>query len=273
MSAYNFTNMSRGLNKPIQTLMTTLDNVVLDNHFNSNEFNFETLVVSGRGILKESHSVQEVAGRDGKAFLRTTKEPREITIKARITANTSENFRKFNDKLNLLLDKEDSYKLEFNDEDYYYNVHFSESSSYEETSNTQIIELVFIDYEVRKYHKNVTTISNRSTSSMLNFIHTPDIERVVKPYLEFTLNANGTEIIVKNEATNEYVRLIGNFSAGNKIKIDFEKRTVMIGTRLIMNTIDIYNSRFFDLVPKVSNKITFSIGVRDYLLRYRSTLK
>ena len=157
------------------SIQTVFNGINLDEELTDENGSFITLTVSGRSNLTQKINTIEVPGMDGLIEQDGAKlEPREITVKYKISDRTNEGFRKRLDKLNSLL-VGSKKELTFTDEDALFYATLLTNDIPEEESNNLIGTITFLCSDPYKYgpEKNllfpadIVTVENNGTAEAL----------------------------------------------------------------------------------------------------------
>lgn len=232
-------------------LRTTFNGRVLDDLLSSQGSLFQTLTVDGRGLLDVEAKTVDVSGRHGKYFRSHRYLERQLTVGIRLMAPDNGAFRLLYERLNAALATAEPAYLSFSDEpNRYYKALFISSDNPQELSNDQLLTLTFMCYDPFKY-------SSKQRLTGLGVDYQGDMP--VYPKLTITLSDDGTELRLLHVQKQQYVRLVGQYRAGNKIEIDMAKRTVTQNGRDILQDLDMVNSRFFAF-DKGANNLSVSVS-------------
>src|SRR5690606_20373076 len=133
------------------SIQTVFNGINLDEELTDENGSFITLTVSGRSNLTQKINTIEVPGMDGLIEQDGAKlEPREITVKYKISDRTNEGFRKRLDKLNSLLEGS-KRELTFTDEDALFYATLLTNDITEEESNNLVGTITFLCSDPFKY--------------------------------------------------------------------------------------------------------------------------
>lgn len=133
------------------SIQTVFNGINLDEELTDENGSFITLTVSGRSNLTQKINTIEVPGMDGLIEQDGAKlEPREITVKYKISDRTNEGFRKRLDKLNSLLEGS-KRELTFTDEDALFYATLLTNDIPEEESNNLVGTITFLCSDPFKY--------------------------------------------------------------------------------------------------------------------------
>ena len=227
MSLYSFTN----LGEQSKTTPLSLNLIVNDTNFDekySDNYNFTTLNVEGREIAHKEIKTKKVAGRDGAVVISENFPVREIVVKGLLKTKNNESYRKFINDLSSLLTPKEALSISFTDEPYFFYGHLTDVSKSFETSNENIIDLIFTCYDPFKYSKDVfkNTAYADNVSVVNNGTHsTPFILEATalkdSPYFmvtdvennHFMIGEDSEDVTVKNYSpkllTNEFRDKLG----------------------------------------------------------------
>lgn len=133
------------------SIQTVFNGINLDEELTDENGSFITLTVSGRSNLTQKINTIEVPGMDGLIEQDGAKlEPREITVKYKISDRTNEGFRKRLDKLNSLLEGS-KRELTFTDENSLFYATLLTNDIPEEESNNLVGTITFLCSDPFKY--------------------------------------------------------------------------------------------------------------------------
>lgn len=251
---YEFVDISQPIRSPVYPIALTFNGVRFEDALNNVNGSYRTLTVKGRGLVNQEHQSIKPAGKNGSYFYSQTLENRTLTIKVKLTGKNNLAFRRQYEKFNQLLKTVAPSFLSFSDEvDRSYFAQFKACDEPEEESNEAILTLEFICYDPFKYSDVKSVSGNRITYAG---------DEDTKPILTITLTAGGNELRVLHLEKQQYIRLKGTYTTGNKIVIDMKKRTITQNGRSILPDLDVVNSRFF----------TFSKGVNTLSINLAHTV-
>ena len=224
---YNFTDTNEILKSYDMGIQTTFNGKTLERELTNVNGAFQTVMISGRGVVDQEHQTVDVTGRDGKVFRRKSYKEREIEITALISGINNSAFR-----------------LQFDDEpDRIYKAQFESADIPDEESNQQIIKLKMICYDPKKLTNKKTITGNQ-----VNYVGSKE----TFPKISFTVGVNVNEINLLHVEQQKYIRLKGTYTHGNRIEIDMKERTIKLNGRNELKNFDMVNSRFFSLQKGVN---------------------
>lgn len=113
---YKFTDTNEILKSYEMGIQTTFNGKTLERELTNANGAFQTVMISGRGVVDQEHQTVDVTGRDGKVFRRKSYKEREIEVTALISGINNSAFRLQFEKLNELLDTSEPSDLIFGDE-------------------------------------------------------------------------------------------------------------------------------------------------------------
>lgn len=236
---YNFTDTNEILKSYEMGIQTTFNGKTLERELTNENGAFQTVMISGRGVVDQEHQTVDVAGRNGKVFRRKSYKEREIEITALISGINNSAFRLQFEKLNELLDTNEPSDLIFGDEpDRIYKAQFESADIPDEESNQQIIKLKMICYDPKKLTNKKTVTGNQ-----VNYAGSKE----TFPKISFMVGVNVNEINLLHVEQQKYIRLKGTYTQGNRIEIDMKERTIKLNGRNELKNFDMVNSRFFSL--------------------------
>lgn len=248
---YEFVDINQPMRSPVYPLALTFNGVRFEGALNNANGSYRTLTVKGRGIVNQEHRTVKPAGKHGSYFYSRTLEDRTLTVKVKLTGKNNLAFRKQYEKFNQLLKTREPSFLAFSDEvDRSYLAQFKACDEPEEASNEVILTLEFICYDPFKYSGVKSVIGDK-----VFYVGDED----TKPTLTITLSAGGNELRILHLEKQQYIRLSGVYTAGDKIVIDMKQRTITQNGRSILPDLDMVNSRFFSFSKGV-NTLSISLG-------------
>lgn len=113
---------------------------------------FQTISVSGRGLLPRSVNLKSVSGTDGKVFSYSNMPERVIGVKYLLSAGSSEELRRKYSELNMILHGKAEKEIKFKDDlDYSFYGSLSGINEGEESSNEMLGEFFLICSKPFKY--------------------------------------------------------------------------------------------------------------------------
>lgn len=136
-------------------IATTFNGVTLDEIEG-----FETLTVTGRGLIEQENTSEYIPGVDGEMEHKTTVKPRRIVVKAKITAIDKSDIRRIYKQLNKALKSSKAMKLKFSDEPYFFNAIYEYYNEPEEDRLEFVINIDFFCANPYKYTDEKTTTIN-----------------------------------------------------------------------------------------------------------------
>lgn len=235
-------------------LKTIFNGQVLDGILSSRQSTLKTISVRGREILNKEHRSTSIPGRHGAYFYNDTYGIREIKVIFLIEAKDRKSLLDTYGQISQRLQTQTPQLLSFSDDPHrFYFAQFKDMSDLEEARDDAVFSLTFICYDPFKYSDVQLVSGNRITYAG---------DEDTKPVLTITLTAGGNELRVLHLEKQQYIRLKGTYTAGNKIVIDMKKRTITQNGRSILPDLDVVNSRFF----------TFSKGVNTLSINLAHTV-
>src|SRR5699024_3768592 len=200
---YGFVDtVDSGINAPLSIKTVFNDRILEDELTDDNGF-FRTLQINGRADFIQRINTFEIPFKDGVYEEHShVSEPKELYIVFQIKDDTNNGLRKRLDNLTKLL-KVGTSKLEFTDENFYYNATVSELEMPTEESNDLVGTIYFYCSDPYKYAKEeyetdvtggINTLNNKGTAT-------------AKPVLELTATKDTTYVLLENQF-DEY-NLIG----------------------------------------------------------------
>lgn len=200
------------------SIQTVFNGINLDEELTDENGSFITLTVSGRSNLTQKINTIEVPGMDGLIEQDGAKlEPREITVKYKISDRTNEGFRKRLDKLNSLLEGSKK-ELMFTDEDALFYATLLTNDIPEEESNNLVGTITFLCSDPFKYGPEKTVETTSDT-----FIVENEGTADANPIIELTATQKATFAMISN---GEEYNLVGKPSDVDQQLVD-EKVVVL----------------------------------------------
>ncbi|MCQ9212844.1 MULTISPECIES: distal tail protein Dit [unclassified Streptococcus] len=232
-------------------LKTSFNGQVLDDVLSNNQSSFKTISVRGREILNKEHQTVSVPGRHGAYFYNGIYGSREIKVSFLIQAKDRKSLLDRYGQISQCLRTKTPQLLSFSDDPHrFYFAQFKDMSDLDEKRDDAMFSLTFICYDPFKYSDVKPVSGNRITYAG---------DEDTKPILTITLTASGNELRVLHLEKQQYIRLKGTYTAGNKIVIDMKKRTITQNGRSILTDLDVVNSRFFTFSKGV-NTLSINLG-------------
>ena len=216
--AYGFKSFGQKADNTPLSIRTIIDGTTLENRFNTDAFRFTTLTVSGRGSAEYRVESTDVYGRPGSLLRERSISNRHFVIRAKVKADTNENYRKGMSELNALFYMNDVQRLEFTDDlGYGYYGTCQRVQDEGEESNTQIIEIEFLVTDPFKY----TNVKTHSTVNAKNIEVDSDFPVVAEEIaITFDTAAKARDFTLNNTSTGLRIRYQqSNTASGTTIKI------------------------------------------------------
>lgn len=241
------------------SLQTVFNGINLDSELTDEKGSFVTLTVSGRGILSKRINTFETPYKHGNREGSYTYAAREIHVKFKLEDNTNEGFRDRFNQLSFALSSSKK-ELKFTDEDAYFYATLESCDLPEEDSNEVVGTLIFICSDPAKYKAERTVNVTTSLAS-----HTITSQSDTTWASRTVFSAAGTNYTIENDKGGKIV-LNYNFSAGDIVEIDYEKRLIKLNGVAHMTLLSLA-SKWFKLQPGV-NRLKAS---RATTITYRET--
>ncbi len=210
---------------------------------------FETLNVTGRGLIAPEVLYTERVGADG-AWLDSANLPvREIDVEARITGASNEEARAVYNELNRLLHG-GIKALKFSDEPgFTFQAIAGQIKEPKEDQNTLIANIIFLCLDPWKYSEPIA--SGATIPASIDYPTIPD-------QIKLTLTAATTQVKVTNPRTGKNIVLNGGYSAGQIITLIFgETPQILLGSVSAMTHLNILSDfELFDVLGNDSLTVT-----------------
>ncbi len=266
---YNFTELNQN-----QTGMSFLPSVAMeiDGVFIENEIvGYRTLTVEGREHFSTNiNSIGMVSGLDGSIFLSETMPNKLIRVKFKLEADSSEEFQlKFN-KLKAILKskRNETVKVSFKDEiDFYYDALVSGIEGVNPGGNTTI-GVIVISVNPFKYSKELREATGSSVLVSLDYKNTITFEKIT-----VDINFSTNLMSLSNTTKGYHLSILGPFQTGDKVEIDFIKKTITLNnTQNILNRLVFESSRFTDFYIDNGDTITIDGNVGNMKCKWRDKI-
>src|SRR5699024_11341250 len=114
--AYTFKRFGQMADDTPLSIQSKINGTTLERYLSDDETKFLTLVISGRGSTNYRVEYDDIFGRHGGLFLGSSLSTRILTIRARVKADTTEEYRKVMSKLNLMMQRHQVHNLEVTDD-------------------------------------------------------------------------------------------------------------------------------------------------------------
>lgn len=224
---------------------------------------FRVKEIFGRGMIKNEISLKQMQGMDGSFYVRKRIPSRRLRIKGNIVTEIGEDLRVKVDQLNRILNVDKPVSIIFPDEpNFEYFGIPSRANDGEENFFMHKGELEIICPDPIKYGKEIIKTVD-SGSIILNNAGSSN----VYPTVDINIDANYSELTLSNGL--DELRIIFNFTIGDTVKLDFNKRKVYINGNLNMSVIDLNKPTFFP-VRLGDNTITITPAL-DATITYRES--
>jgi predicted phage tail component-like protein len=259
--AYQFvdTTPQPGQAPALSSLQTIYNGNNLDQLLTDSSGSFTTLSVRGRGNMAKRIRTNEIPSMNGVTESNSaTYQPREIVVKYRIKDKTNTGFVERVNRLNSYL-RGAKQTLKFTDES---NIFYSTAQTNdlpEEETNDLIGEILFFCSDPFKYSGE----QQKSASSPVSYSGTEPVSPLID--VSFSSGASSYEIKASN---GQFVRVIYNFSAGDRLIIDLSKRKVTING-IAQQAAYYWKSKPFQLQPG-SNSFTITPAGATTTFKYRN---
>ncbi|MCT1577945.1 phage tail family protein [Oceanobacillus kimchii] len=227
---------------------------------------FKIKSITGRGFTNNQLLITEITGADGAYIHGSKRPPRILGINGDIIAHDRESLRLTVDYLNGVLNVAEDVPIIFPDEpDITYYGRPSESEEGDEYFFKKDGTLTIFCADPNKYGK----------TDQLDF----DTGEIEVKYMGTEKSPPGMEIVLTEETDtlslfngDKELRIIYDLSIGDKVDVDFKKRTVFINDTLQMNAISMLAPKFWKLNPGINNIRIEPIAV-DAVLKYREVYR
>ena len=209
---YNFTNTNEIGEVQHSSIQTIFNGKNIDLQ------GFRTLTVTGRALIGKKIDSTDIPATDGKYFISSQLEPREITVKFQLKATNNEDYRNQFNYLNMLLHSSEPKELKFTDEEEYaYTGILQKVGSIEETGNTVVSTYSFLCLDPYKYKAPRVDIGvNQVTISKL--LNNPN--EVTPELIKIITASSGDKVIIKNQTTTQKIVINHTFVMGDILEID-----------------------------------------------------
>lgn len=256
---YGFKEITSGatVNKLNMSIQTIFRQVNLDEELTDKNGSFTTLNVSGRGNLAQRVNLMTIPKMDGAYALSDPKiEVREIDVEFKLKDKTNEGFRERVSRL-MRLTHGNVGVLRFKDEnDCYFNAILSSVSLPKEDANDLVGSLLFTCGDPYKYGEEettlLTTIGDPDSTIVTLFAAqgTGQIGNVApinaQPIFDVEFDSSTDHYEIKHMQTMRTIKVVYDFDAGDKLRIDATRRRIYINGEIEMNTLT-RSSAWFDL--------------------------
>lgn len=216
--AYGFKDFGQKADNAPLSIRTIVDAVNLDTRFNTDEFRFTTLTVSGRGSVDYRVEATDVFGRAGSLLRGRSIGNRNIVIRAKVKAETNEHYRSGMSELNSLFAEKDVQRLDFSDDSGYgYYGTCQRVQDEGEESNSQIVEIDFLVTDPYKY----TNTKTHATTNAKNLVIDSDFPVIAEEIaITFDTASKARDFTLNNTSTGFRIRYQqSNTASGTTIKI------------------------------------------------------
>ena len=209
---YNFINTNEIGEMQHSSIQTIFNGVNLDLK------GYRTLTVTGRSLIGRRINSTEVPGTDGKYFLSSELEAREITVKFQVKANNNADYRIKLNVLNTLLHSLEPKELKFTDEsDYKFMAILEKTGSIEETDNTVVSTYTFLCLDPYKY-KNAQGDVGTDRVTITKLPNNSD--EIIPDAIKLSVANAGDKIIIKNQNTTKKIVINHNFSSNDLVEVN-----------------------------------------------------
>lgn len=226
---------------------------------------YQQLSVSGRGIIGRSVNTTDIPQRRGVWVDNIADSERELTIKYRLEAKTSEEMRDKFAKLNAFLRQSDYLEVTFKDEqDFMYQAVFTSAEDIEETALKIISKFTLLVPDGYKKGKEQT-----STDGKIKLVNA---KQVLPSHIRVRFITNQQKAQIKNVTTGKIISFSGDFLGTNIIKITFNNDSVEVvyggNEANILSQLELYSS-LEDFYLHNNDTITVSGGMELLEIKWR----
>lgn len=204
---------------------------------------FETLTVTGRGLMEQENTSEHIPGVDGEMEHRTTVKPRRIVVKAKISATDKQDIRRIYKQLNKALKSSKAMRLEFSDEPYFFNAVYEYYNEPEEDRLEFVINIDFFCANPYKY----TDVQTATVDGGGERINMDTDYPLIADEIRITFNsaADGKDFTLNNVDTGK--RIVYRHDVGTTVTV-INQKGKFLGSTAGTNRINGLDLTFSDFV-------------------------